>query len=216
MAHAVFRSDDNTVDHTPTAAQNAGQLIQLASGAAAVVKTDLAANELGAAYTEGIFDIDTATGTTFIAGELVVWDVSASLAINSQSAGLLDFAVGVAIAAKVSGTLVVRVRLNIGSYAKIIATAVTLTLTAADADATIYGDTQAGAFSIILPTAASMKGRHLTFIRAGTGVNALTLDGDAAETVDGAATVATMDAIRDTLTIESNGTAWFITAARIA
>jgi len=216
MSNAIFLSAGDTVDHTPAAAQIAGQLIQLPSGAAGVVKTDLAANELGAAYTEGIFDIDAATGTTFIAGELVVWDVSASLAINPQSADRLDFAVGVAVAAKVSGTLAVRVRLNAGSYAKIIATAVTLTLTAADADATIYGDTQAGAFSIILPTAASMKGRHLTFIRTGTGVNALTLDGDAAETVDGAATVATMDAIRDTLTIESNGTAWFITAARIA
>ena len=216
MANAVFRSDDNTVDHTPAAAQVAGQLIQLPSGAAGVVKTDLAADELGAAYTEGIFDIDTATGTTFIAGELVVWDVSASLAINSESAGLLDFAIGVAIAAKASGTLVTRVRLNAGSYAKIIATAGAITLTAADADATIYGDTQAGAFTVTLPTAASMKGRHLTFIRAGTGTNALTLDGDASETVDGGATVATMDAIRDTLTIESNGSAWFITSARLA
>jgi predicted RecA/RadA family phage recombinase len=218
MPEATFRAPDGILPYTPGSAASAGEVIQLADGRAAVVQCALAASELGSVLTKGHFDFTAATGVTFVDGEAVVWDASANTAINAQSADLADFVIGNATKAKVSGELVVRVELNshFAKERKIIATAAAITLTAADAGATVYGDTQAGAFSITLPTAASCKGERFTFIRAGTGTNALTLDGDASETVDGSTTVATMDAARDTLTIESNGSAWFIVAARLA
>ncbi len=94
--------------------------------------------------------------------------------------------------------------------------ATTVTLTTAHLGATIFGDTQAGAFTVTLPAAADCTGRCFTFVRAGTGTNALTLDGNASETVDGGATLATMDAARDTVTIQSDGSNWYIVASRVA
>lgn len=217
MPEAILKQCAGTQDYTPGSASAAGEVIQLSDQRAAIVVSELEASQLGAVATQGIYDVLAATGVTFVVGETVFWDASANTAINSADAALADFAIGTAVAAKVSGELVVRVDLNAHTTRrKVLETAAAITLTAADLGATVYGDTQAGAFSITLPTAASCIGGRFTFIRAGTGTNALTLDGDASETVDGSATVATMDAARDTLTIESNGTAWFIVAARLA
>lgn len=217
MSEAIIRQEAGQQDYTPAGASSAGEIVQIADGRAGVVVADLAASEKGSLYLQGVFDVLAATGVTFVIGETVFWDASANTAINSEDTGLADFAIGTAVAAKASGVLVVRVDLNSHvERRKVLETAAAITLTAADLGATVYGDTQAGAFSVTLPTAASCKGGRFTFVRAGTGTNALTLDGDASETVDGGATVATMDAARDTLTIESNGTAWFIVAARLA
>ena len=90
--------------------------------------------------------------------------------------------------------------------------AYTATLT----DDVIKGDTNGGAFSITLPAVATATGKIYTFIRTGAGVNALTIDGNGAETIDGAATNATMDAQYDSLTIWCDGTEWFIIARKIA
>lgn len=219
MSEAIFRALAGILPHTPGSASSAGEVIQLADGRAAVVQCDLAASQLGSVLTEGHLDFLAATGVTFLDGEPVFWDVSANTAINSEDTALADFCVGFATKAKVSGELVARVELNshFKREGKILETAAALTLTVADMGSTIYGDTQAGAFSITLPAAAICKGRgRLTFVRAGTGTNALTIDGDGSENVDGATTSATMDAARDTLTIESNGSAWFVVASRLA
>lgn len=219
MGEALLSYEAGQVQFTAAQALASGEIIQLSDGRAGVIAglSAIAIGEAACAYTRGIFLAAAATGVTFIEGETVFWDASANTAINSEDTGLADFALGVAVAAKVSGVLVVNVDLNAHvSRQKILEIAAATTLTAADLGATVYGDTQAGAFSVTLPTAASCKGGRFTFIRAGTGVNALTLDGDASETVDNATTVATMDAARDTLTIESNGSAWFIVAARLA
>jgi len=90
--------------------------------------------------------------------------------------------------------------------------AYTATLT----DDIIKGDTNLGAFTITLPLAATATGKIYTFIRTGAGVNALTIDGAGAETIDGAANNATMDAQYDSLTIICDGTEWFIIARKIA
>ena len=218
MSEATFRSARGILPLTAVLAMLAGELVQLADGRAAVAQCDLAAGELGSQLVEGNFDVNAATGVTFLIGEHIFWDVSANLAINSEDTELADFCIGRATKAKISGELVVRLELN--SHwrrdGKILEVALAAILTVADLGATVYGDTQAGAFTVILPAAALAKGGRLTFVRAGTGVNALTIDGNAAETVDGGATIATLDAIRDTLTIECNGLAWFIVAARIA
>lgn len=83
-------------------------------------------------------------------------------------------------------------------------------------DDVIKGDTSGAPFTITLPAVATASGKILTFIRTGAGANALTIDGNAAETIDGAATNATMDAKYDSLTILCTGSEWVIIARKIA
>lgn len=110
---ATFRQNTGQQDSTPAAATLAGVISQLGDGRAAVLKADTAASELGAVYTEGIFDIACATGTLWTAGDPVYWDNSGSLAVVSPGASD-DFFLGSAVATKASGPLVVRVDLNKG------------------------------------------------------------------------------------------------------
>jgi predicted RecA/RadA family phage recombinase len=219
MSEAILRQTAGQRDYTPVAATLAGVVLLLADLSAGIVVCDLAAGQKGSVYTKDIFDVAAASATVFVDGEPVYFDVSARLAINSEDTEEGDFLIGSAVGAKASGALVVRVDLNANrseGALKILELAAAKTLTVADLDSVVFGDTQAGAFSLTLPPAANCQGRGFTFIRAGTGVNALTIDGNASETIDGAATHATMDAARDTISIVSNGANWFLTAARIA
>jgi len=112
MSEFIFKMNGGQQDYTPAAAKSAGEIVQWDDGRAAVVKTDLAADALGAVYLAGIGDVLAASGTTFVVGEDVYWDASANVAINVASAGAGDFRIGTAVAAKASGTTVVRVDLN--------------------------------------------------------------------------------------------------------
>jgi hypothetical protein len=70
--------------------------------------------------------------------------------------------------------------------------------------------------TLTLPTAASAAGLQYTFFKATSDAAAITIDGDSAETINGAANVATMDAQYDTITMVSTGTAWVVTHRIIA
>lgn len=86
-----------------------------------------------------------------------------------------------------------------------------------NADRVVKVDTQAGAVTITLaPVAEFPVGVPLTFIRTGTGTNAITLDGDGTEEIDGATTYAAMDAIYDSVTIMNTGTEYVIVASKLA
>lgn len=112
MSEAIYRMNGGQQDYTPSSAAAAGEIIQLSDGRAAVVKTTLAASEKGAVYTSGIFDVDSASATTFLIGADVYWDTSASLAIGYAAAQPDDILIGTAVKAKVATELVVRVDLN--------------------------------------------------------------------------------------------------------
>lgn len=115
VAEATYRRDPGLIDHTASGAVTAGEILQTADGRAGVALADIADTELGTLRTQGHFDVAAASGTTFTAGDIVYWDVSASAAIGAGSADLsADFPIGVALTAKISGTLVVRVDLNEG------------------------------------------------------------------------------------------------------
>jgi hypothetical protein len=88
------------------------------------------------------------------------------------------------------------------------------TVTVAQAGVLVVSNS--GTMTLTLPTAASAAGLEFTFIKATAAAWAITLDGDASETINGATTLATMDAQYDTITIVSNGTAWFVTHRIIA
>jgi hypothetical protein len=67
------------------------------------------------------------------------------------------------------------------------------------------------ALTITLPAVADTQpGDELRFVKTTSDAFAVTLDGNAAETIDGAATFAAVDAQFDTVTIVSDGSAWAI------
>lgn len=93
------------------AAVSGGDVIQLADGRAAVVQGtgNFAIGDTVEAAYVGEYDVATATGTTFSAGDIVEWDDTNKLVV-ANTAG--DFDLGRAVVDKASGPLVTRVRLN--------------------------------------------------------------------------------------------------------
>lgn len=77
-------------------------------------------------------------------------------------------------------------------------------------------DTQSGVCTIVLPPAADCPGKEIVVIRAGTGVNAITVDGNGAELVDGGATYTALDAQGDKATLLCDGTEWILLHTNIA
>ena len=80
----------------------------------------------------------------------------------------------------------------------------------------ITADTTSGAFSLTLPAAATSAGAMYKIIKTDAAANAVTIDGNGAELINGSATYAGIDAQYDTATVYCNGTAWFITESIIA
>lgn len=78
-------------------------------------------------------------------------------------------------------------------------------------DYLIIADATAGAITMTLPPAALVPGRIYVFKRINAGANQVIVDGYAAETIDGA-TTHTLTPQWNSVTIMSNGTAWFILA----
>ena len=92
----------------------------------------------------------------------------------------------------------------------------TTTYTALVTDCVILLDSSGGAFTVTLP-AATGSGQILIFKMVGTGTYAVTLDGNASETIDGGTTNATMDAQYDTITIVDGETGkWSIISEDLA
>lgn len=89
-------------------------------------------------------------------------------------------------------------------------TSATTTYTALSTDRYIRADATAGAFTITLPSAATVgAGWVLTVKKIDTSVNVVTIDGDGAETIDGAASYDLADAY-EAVTLVSDGTNWDI------
>ncbi len=76
-------------------------------------------------------------------------------------------------------------------------------------DFTILCDCTGGAITVNLPTAVGITGRIYNIKKTDSSVNAVTIDGNGAETIDGAATV-TISFQYDSYSVQSNGTNWVI------
>lgn len=87
------------------------------------------------------------------------------------------------------------------------------TLTVAQLDKLLLITPGAGR-TLTLPAAASCAGRCFTVKTLAAQV--ITLDGNASETIDGAATHALVDAINDVITIMSDGTSWYTISGQLA
>lgn len=88
----------------------------------------------------------------------------------------------------------------------------TATITWGDSHGQVVFCTSAGgAYSITLPAVATVAaGGWYTFVKTDAVANAITLDGNASETIDGSTTFAGLDAQYDTVTIMTDGSAWYI------
>jgi len=86
---------------------------------------------------------------------------------------------------------------------------VTATGNVVSGDYLLVCDATAGAITMTLPSAALVPGRIYVFKRINSGANAVIVDPSGAETIDGAATH-TLSAQWNSVTIMSDGTAWFI------
>lgn len=101
---------------------------------------------------------------------------------------------------------------NFGSLGlKDVAATKTVTFTVDGAAWYYLVDATAGAVTVNLPAAAAAKGRIVGVKKIDAGGNAVTLDGSGAETIDGAATLATTTQWASFL-IWSDGTAWYALA----
>ena len=100
--------------------------------------------------------------------------------------------------------------------AKTLAATGTQTLTKLDIGKTIFCPNTA-AHTVNLPAVAGTQaGDRIHFVKTTSDAAAVTLDGDGAETIDGAATYAAIDAAYDCATLVSTGSAWIIENRDIA
>lgn len=86
----------------------------------------------------------------------------------------------------------------------------TTTYNATTANDLILANPSGGAFTINLPAASGNTGKVLRFKKISSDFNAVTIDGNASETIDGATTT-TLNTNNETLTIVCDGTNWTIT-----
>lgn len=100
--------------------------------------------------------------------------------------------------------------------AKVLAATGTQTLTKLDLNKTIFCPNTA-AHTVNLPAVASTQaGDWLKFVKTTSDAQAVTLDGADSETIDGATTLATIDAQYDCATLVSTGSAWVVLNRDIA
>lgn len=94
--------------------------------------------------------------------------------------------------------------------ARVMAATGTQSLTKYDLNKTIFLPNTA-AYTLNLPAVADTQaGDTLTFVKTTADAFAVTLDGNASETIDGATTLATIDAVNDAATLVSTGAAWIV------
>lgn len=108
MPQAKFVYPGDEIHFTAGAAYSAGDVVSIA-GLAGVIEglSNVASGDPATARVKGVFDVASASGTTFALGAAVQWDDTNNLAVATG-----DFALGKAAKAKVSGETTVRVILN--------------------------------------------------------------------------------------------------------
>lgn len=85
-----------------------------------------------------------------------------------------------------------------------------------DTASVVLANTGVGGITLTLPAVSGRTGRVYIFKKINADATALTLDGNGAETIDGAATFAACDAQYDTVTVVCDGDEWHIVSKIIA
>lgn len=79
-------------------------------------------------------------------------------------------------------------------------------------DEGIMCDATSAAFTVTLPTAVGIRGKRFTITKTDSSANAVTVDGNGAETINGSATVS-LASQYSSVTIESNNANWLKAAS---
>lgn len=99
------------LDYTPTVDVAAGTIVNLGEGLVGVANVDIAANQLGALSIGGVYKVPKVGATTFAAGALAEFDVSAdTILVAEDAAG--DFTLGRVVYAVAAGDTFAYVLLN--------------------------------------------------------------------------------------------------------
>lgn len=91
--------------------------------------------------------------------------------------------------------------------------AVTATTTLTANDYVVLCDPSGGAITVNLPAVATTQPGRLYWIRTTGTTNAVTIDGNASETIDGSTTKSLASGAIHAVKIVSDGTAWFTVAS---
>lgn len=98
--------------------------------------------------------------------------------------------------------------IDAGSFsAKVTSTTTALTLTSSHY--TVLCNASGGTFTITLPTAVGISGRIYNIKKIDSTGNAVTIDGNAAETIDGD-TTKSLNLQNESITIQCDGSNWYI------
>jgi hypothetical protein len=95
-------------------------------------------------------------------------------------------------------------------YLDVAVTSKTAAYTATSTDQVITADASGGAYTITLPTAVGITGRQYTIKKTDSSANAITVDANSAETIDGSLTISLWKQYQ-MVVIVSSGSNWIIT-----
>lgn len=98
---------------------------------------------------------------------------------------------------------------NIGVFPSFSVRQISATSTVLDDDYLVLVDATSGAVTATLPTAAVKEGSQVIVKKIDASVNAVTVEGNGAETIDGALNVS-LPAQYDSVTLASDGTQWWV------
>lgn len=101
------------------------------------------------------------------------------------------------------------VKMAEGSAGDLTVTSKTTTYTATTSDEVVLADTSGGAWTLTLYTASGNTGKQIRIKKTDSSTNALTIDGNATETIDGSTTIK-LFVQYDAVTLVSDGTNWSI------
>lgn len=144
---AVRVATGDYINYTPGSAVTAGDVIEVGS-IPLVATSDIAASELGALATEGVFDVPK-TSDAFTAGDAVYWNSSGNPVTGTAGTGAADSAtgnlMGYAIADAASGDSYVRTHLTAAKRTTTIGGSVTADdITGSDSSMAVSGKAGAG------------------------------------------------------------------------
>lgn len=165
------------------------------------------ANELSKSLIYGVFDADPASQTLRLNASILVTDKLAFTQtdlneyIDSLADGYMDYGATTAHRFNTS------VDINGGLQANLVTKTGAYTATASDY--TIICNASGGAFTITLPAVASHTNRIYHIKKIDNSVNAVTIDGNGAETIDDGAT-AILTVQYESVSVQSDGSEWWI------
>ena len=172
--------------------------------------------------TVGVFELPLNSSDTATRGKIAYWDPTAGELVDAPN-DTDCYPVGVFWNTSTGTTAEVKLcslegQVLVMEHAFADGATLDLSAYAGPYDIILTVDTQAGAVEVDLPSVANMQGRRVTVIRAGTGINAITLDQNGTETINASATANTsLDAQHDTLTLQgSSPTNWHIVSSIVA